>query len=104
MISTTQQPLIDIVLEWARSMRAVHEATVEYARLGDLIGDRLSFLDDHPDYRRSSVELERDRALLAEQKAMGARVLEAEAHEGKLLAALRLAADAELADVPGTGE
>jgi hypothetical protein len=95
------QTLIDIVLEWAAAERAVCMAVAEYARIGNIIGERLNFLDDHADYRRTAVELEQDRAILTEQRSAGGKVVEAEAHASKLLAALRLAADAALPPSPG---
>lgn len=96
MTLTTNQTLIDIVLEWAAAERAVRTARVKYTRIGVAIGERLNFLDEHADYQRSAVELEQDRVLLTEQKGAGAKLMEAAARESKLLAVLRLAADAAL--------
>lgn len=92
----SDRSLIAIALEWASAARMVRAAQAEYTRASGAVGERLTFLDNHPEHRRSTDEITRDIVLMADQRKAGDAVMEADRRASILLNDLQLAADAAL--------
>ena len=83
--------IAELVKQWGKAERNVDQLSQRYAICAHKISERITYLDDHPPEPRTASAKASDKALVEEQRAAGAALMEAESEAHRLLATLRCA-------------